>query len=683
MTRGRIAWWGVAGLALASLLLGWAGCGDGGADASDTSPTPGAECARDPSNDSSEAVALALDSEVTGYLCPIEDVDWYRVDTGASAGLLRVRLAVDGELSPVEPSYAVYRIDGDGGPGEVVGAPPATLLGQALDEVHCVSPGSYLVAVRDDGDDAQDFRRPYRLTVSASPNPDTAEPNDDAAGATPLASGAAAHGAISCGGDEDWFAVDLAAGQLVRARLELDVAGFDPTVRLVDAAGELVGLRDNPSGRVSPTDIELALVPPGPGRYYVVVGDDDGRDADPEAEYTLTVTAAVDDDPNEPNHHPDVATPLATTADACGAAAGAWREEHGTIGAPGDNDWYRLPVTGCAPQGLLEAEVEYDVAGLDAAALAALRRDVQLAVTFVRAHRGSPCQVDSDCQALAKTCQNSWDCSGLFNACRPDGFCAGAAVCLPEGVCGANVIQRREMGGAVAGPGPETVRLSAPLFGDEVVYLRVADFQSDGAAPGVSYRVRARVRAEPDANEPSNVYAPELLESFPTGIQASAAKPVPVHDCTGLTPDCCGPDTWVEGEISYENDLDWYRYDHPCPGEDCNLRLVYELGGGPVDFVVSFYREGGLWFGGVVGPGSEAVTQSALSGHYGGVGPGDSCLYAFSGHEGADYTYQIVFRDLATVRDWSPEQGYRFCLEKVSTECAAPCELFENGCGVP
>lgn len=656
-----------------------AGCGDGGPGEQDTAATPGAACQRDPSGHAGEAVDLPLDSEVTGYLCPVEDVDWYRVETGADAGLLRVRLAIDGDLSPVEPSYAVYRVDAAGAPGEVVGAPPSTLLGQPLDEVHCVSPGRYLVAVRDDGDDAQDFRRPYRLTVSATPDPDLAEPNDGAEEATPLASGAVARGAISCGGDEDWFALDVAAGQLVRARLELGAARFDPVLRLVTAAGELVGLRDNPAGRIQATDLELALVPPGPGRYYLVVGDDDGQDADPTVEYTLSVTAASDADPNEPNHHPDLATPLGASAAACGAAAGAWREQRGTIGAPGDNDWYRLPLTGCSPQGILEAEVEYDVAGLGAAELAELRREVQLALTFVRAHRASPCQVDSDCQALTKTCHNSWDCSGLFNTCRPDGFCAGAAVCLPEGVCGANVVQRREAGAAA----PEPVRLSAPLFGDDVVYLRVADFQSDGAAPGVSYRLRARVRAEPDANEPSNVYAPELLESFPTAIQAGAARPVPVHDCTGAAPDCCGPDTWVAGALSYENDLDWYRYDHPCPGQDCNLRLVYELDGGPVDFVVSVYREGALWFGGVVGPGREAASQPPLAGHYGGVGPADSCLYAFSGHEGADYTYQIVLRDLATVRDWSPDQGYRFCLERVSSGCESPCELYDDGCGVP
>ena len=36
-------------------------------------------------------------------------------------------------------------------------------------------------------------------------------------------------------------------------------------------------------------------------------------------------------------------------------------------------------------------------------------------------------------------------------------------------------------------------------------------------------------------------------------------------------------------EISYEYDQDWYVYAHPCPGEDCTVRILYQVDAGPVD----------------------------------------------------------------------------------------------------
>lgn len=668
-----------------------AACGGDTAPASDIGDTggSGAYCQRDDVETPDQALPLATDG-ATGSLCPVGDADWYRFTTGPDDHLLHVTLAMGGDLSPVDPAYVVWSVGSDGAPATVVAATPPDRVGFPLDELHCVAPGSYLVSVRDDGDDAEDFRRTYALAIASAPDPDPAEPNDDAAGAASLTPGTAATGAIACGGDSDWFGFDVAPGQLVQLRLTMPQAGLQPTLRVIDGAGTLVATRQNLSGAVSATDLVLEAVLPDSGRYYAVVQDDDGRDADPDVNYALTLALADDTDPNEPNGHPDAATPLATAGTPCGPAWSGWLEATGNIGAPGDNDWFRLPLSGCTPQGVLEAEVALDETGLDNAARWALGNEIQLALTVVRQHKASPCTEDLTCQALTHPCANDYDCSGLFNTCRPDGFCAGAGLCLPEGRCGANVIQRRYTPPpAPANPGttappPNRAVVSTPLFNDEVIYLRVADFQSDGADRGVPYRVRVRVRTDPDANEPSNVYAPTLLADFPIGIQTAAARPVPVHDCTTTLehpdPDCCGPDTWISGALSYENDLDFYRYDHPCPGEDCNLRVVYELDGGPVDFVFSVYRESSLWFGGVFGASAEAATQPANSGAWGGT---SSCYYAFAGHAGEPYHYHLAVRDLADTRDWDADQGYRFCVERVSTACEAPCVVYEDGCGAP
>jgi len=664
-------------------------CGDEGAGPADTTVDTSAPCQRDDVDGPEGAVALPAEG-ASGWLCPVGDVDWYRFTTGPDDHILRVRLAMDGDLSPVEAAYVVWSVGQDGAPAAAIAATPPQRIGFPLDEIHCVAPGSYLVAVRDDGEDAQDFRRPYTLSLASSVDPDPAEPNDDAAGAAPLAEGGAGvEGAIACVGDTDWYAFEVGAGELVQLRLTMPIAGIAPALRLVDAQGTLVAARENPSGTVRATDLVLEAVLPAAGRYYAVISDGDGKKADPQTLYRLALTLADDTDPNEPNGHPEVATPLAGAPQACGGAWSAWVEGTGNIGAPGDNDWFVLPLAGCAPQGVLEAEVEMSESGLTNTQRWALAGRVQLALTIVREHGQSPCASDLACQALTRSCDNGFDCSGLSNTCLPDGFCAGAGVCLPTGRCGANVIQRRFAPPAApadpsaSAPPPNRVAVTTPIFGDARLHLRVADFQSDGADRSVSYRVRARVRAEVDANEPSNVFDTTLLEDFPVAIQAGAARPIPVHDCTtdGVSvPDCCGPDTWIEGVLSYENDLDFYRYPHPCPDEDCNLRILYEMDAGPVDFVLSVYAGHSLWFGGVAGARAEAASQAAMSGAYGGA---QACFYAYQGHTGEPFDYYVALRDLADVRDWSSDQRYRFCVERTSRACESPCRLYENGCGQP
>ncbi|MFO0746693.1 MAG: vWA domain-containing protein [Myxococcota bacterium] len=679
-------------LMLALALAATAACGSDSTAKPDAVDDTGVPCQRDDVDEPAGAVPLPT-TGATGYICPVGDTDWYSFTTGPDDHLLRIQLSMDGDLSPIEPAYIVWTVGPDGAPAAVAAAAPPERLGFDLDETACVAPGSYLVAVRDDGEDAQDFRRQYTLTMSSAPDPDSAEPNDSAAGAASISESAPATGAIACTGDTDWYGFDVGPGQLVSLHLTMPIATLQPTLRLIKDDGQqgtLLATQQNLSGSVRATDLTLQTVLPDSGRYFAVVTDDDGKSSDPAVTYTLTLKLEDDSDPNEPNGHPDTATPLSGAAIPCGGAWSGWLEQTGNIGAPGDNDWFRLPLSNCGPQGLIEAEVVMQDQGLGNAARWELASKVQLALTVVREHSASPCSADLSCQALTRTCENDYDCSGLFNTCLPDGFCAGAGVCLPEGDCGANVVQHRfeppaaPANPATVAPPPHKATVTAPLFGDDLVYLRVADFQSDAGDPTVSYKLRARVRTEPDQNEPSNVYAPTLLADFPVPIQAAASKPIPVHDCTTSaehpTADCCGADTWIEGELSYENDLDFYRYDHPCAGEDCNLRIVYQFDGGPVDFVLSVYEGDSLWFGGVAGASAEAASQPAINGAYGGA---NACFYAYSGHEGDPFHYYVGIRDLADVRDWSADQHYRFCVERTSRSCASPCKLYENGCGQP
>ena len=651
-------------------------------------------CERDQMNDPASAGELSVGESLEGFICPVEDEDWFKLTVPPGSALFGIELALSAQLSAVEISYALFSVSG-GEPDVVVAQPPSTGIGQAHNYTHCVDPGEYLLVVRDSGNNAQDFRHPYTLTTTTRPDPDTNEPNGSAASATPIQIGTPQTGYVACRGDEDWYSIDIPDGQLLSIQLSSAVATYEPTVRVYDPAGELLVDETNPSGSVQPTDINRFQVLPGSGNYSIVVSDDDNEHADPNVPYTLTVTLVADSDPNEPNNHPDEATPLSATPVTCGADFGSALSTTGTIGSPGDDDWFVLPLSGCE-NGIIEATVELQTAGMSAAAQWELAAEVQASVTLVKPHAPSPCSADGDCTRLQAACDDALECNGLFETCLNDGLCAGATVCLPGGQCGANQTQRfyscpprlEECMPSATPPRPNAARLAAPLNGESAVYLRVGDFQSNGSAPDVPYTFTVRVRQDPDTNEPNNLYTNEIQNPLPVRAHQPFAVDVPVHDC--VAGDCCGAGDWITGSIGYEFDLDWFRYDHPCPGEDCTVRVNYQVEAGPVDLVMNLFHGSSLWF--TAFDIDEQPMQSAISGALGGTTAGDSCFYAFNGH-GNDY--YLLARDLNTLypdgenirpesRDWDANQTYSFCVEKVSNTCSVPpCSTGMLGCDSP
>ena len=163
-----------------------------------------------------------------------------------------------------------------------------------------------------------------------------------------------------------------------------------------------------------------------------------------------------------------------------------------------------------------------------------------------------------------------------------------------------------------------------------------------------------------------------------------------------LLPSCCAsPEArWTEGALSYEDDVDLYTYAHPCPGEDCMVKIYYEVDEGPAELLMQVYESTSLWFEPLV-PASDERLNPAASGVFGGLAPQDACFYAWQGHTGdaeAPFLYTIALRDLRPTRDWSADQRYRICVEKAGNGCfEPPCELADpatlngrvGGCGVP
>lgn len=663
-----------------------------------TTIDPGtSQCEHDELLGPETAGALTVGESTEGFVCPVEDEDWYKLTVPTSDKLFTIGLELSAPLSAVEPSYALWSING-GQPDVAVAQPPSTQIGAKLNYTHCVDPGEYFLVVRDSGNDAQDFRHPYTLDVATAPDPDPREPNGAAASASTISLGAPTTGFVACRGDEDWFTIDIPDGKLLSIELASAIATYEPTVRLYDAAGELLVDESNPSGSVQETSIRRFEVLPSAGTYSIVVSDDDNEHADPNVPYTLTVELIDDQDPNEPNNDAREATPIASGAQNCGADFGSRIEHIGTIGSPGDDDWFRLQLSGC-DMGIVEAELELQTGGMSAQQQWELANEVQATLTVIKGHPTSPCATDEDCNVLQEACEEPLDCAGLFETCLGQGLCAGATACLPEGHCGANYTQRRyecpprltECAPGATPPPMNGARVAAPLRGETVVYLRVSDYQSDGSAPDTPYRLSVRVRSDPDANETNNLYTSDIQNPLPVDAHRSFAVEVPVHDCTAG--DCCGGGTWTTGSIGYEFDLDWFKYQHPCPGADCTMRLHYQVDGGPVDVVMNIFRGGSLWFSAY--DVSEEPMQAGMSGTLGGTTAADTCFYAYNGHNGDPFWYYVMARDLNQLysdeenirpesKDWDANQTYSFCVEKIANVCSVPpCEIFPDGCGQP
>lgn len=676
-------------------------CSDPGdeLDGADAGLPPGtASCERDENGRAEDAAPLTLGEVQTGYICPIGDIDWYSFDVPATDRVLNITLRMATPVSPVELTYAVHKREGQGASAVAVARPESTSIGAELKFSDCVDPGPYLIAVRDFHGNVQDPRQSYQLLVSTSVDTDTHEPNDSPDEAVALSDGVPVQGTIACRGDEDWFSIEVPQGRLLRVRLDSAPADYQPTVTVYDGDSNLVFRQANLSGPVQATEIDRLVILPGAGRYYLVVTDESKVRTDTSVPYTLTADLVEDIDPNEPNNSVADATPLTANPVPCGAGWTTF-ENWGTIAAPGDNDWFRIPLEGCE-NGLFEAEMEFVTTSMSNEEKWALSTELQASLTMVRPHPESSCEADADCALLDQNCSGDLDCAGIFESCHPQQRrCIGAGVCLPGGTCGANQVQRRYecsplltecRASADRRPRKNKAVISAPLSGAEVIYLRASDFSNQAAFPTLRYNLRVRVRQDPDVTEPKNIFTNQVQADLPIRQHQEFALEVPVYDCTGAEPECCGSGTWTTGRISYENDMDWYRYAHPCPGEDCTLRFHWRYDAGPVDMVMNIYRGTSLWF--TPYNITQRATQPAASGTLGGLTPDAQCFYAFNRHTN-DYFVQVrdlfeLLSDGRTInplsRDWDPEQTYSFCVEKVSNQCEEPpCMIYENGCGRP
>ncbi len=664
---------------------------------------PSVQCERGDNNTPEDAASLSIGEVTTGYICPVGHQEWYSFSLEAAEPIIDISAGMSTGLTPVELTYSIYEDQG-GDSGEVVARANLDEIGmpQPLQALECLEPGDYLVALRDYTENNQDFNHHYELEIDTRANPDGNEPNNTAEEATQVQDGDTTQGYIACRGDEDWYSIDLDDRELLHLQLEADPLQYQIEAEVHSDDGEVLATVENASSQTEATEIERLVAVQGAGTYFVVVRDMDDVDADLETPYELTLDIIEDIDPNEPNDTPEQATDLSESAVSCGSGWSETLSTWGTISAPGDIDWFRIPIEGCE-NGLLEAEMVFDTDDLSNEEKWDLSHELQANLMMVRPHHESPCEADDDCEFLELPCADELDCAGYNEQCNPStNTCAAPRSCLQEGVCGGNQVQRRYdcpdfLPECVASPDTRPDRnravISAPIFGGDAIYLRASDFQSQAAQPQLRYDLEVRIRDNPDTNEPNNLFTNEVESSLPISENQAFATTVDVLDCTGDEPECCGSGDWITGSVGYQNDMDWFRYEHPCPEEDCTIAFHYEIDAGPVDYVMNLHNRTSLWHTLVFSDYEDSHPARSMT--LGGLDPGNECLYSSQHHDDDDYYILVrdrleLLEDGRTVnedtRAWDPDQQYRFCIEKVSDICEEPpCVINENDqtCDMP
>lgn len=248
------------------------------------------------------------------------DVDWYRLST-RTGNRYRITLngADDADTADGALGDPLLRIlDAEGNEiafnDDVEGS-----LNSALDYIPRAN-GDIFIEARAYADA---YTGGYALNVTTERMPtDSISANRNTRGRINL--GASVNGNLDFPTDSDWYRVRLTEGESYRFTLTSDEAtGFDPLVRLYDAAGQEVAMDDDGGAGLNSY---LEFTATTTGNYFI-----EARGYMEEAVGAYTLGALRGDIPAD------------ASTDAGLSAEGDYRE--GILSPAGDSDWYRIDLT--------------------------------------------------------------------------------------------------------------------------------------------------------------------------------------------------------------------------------------------------------------------------------------------------------------------------------------------------
>jgi hypothetical protein len=546
------------------------------------------------------------------------------------------------------------------------------------------APGSYLLSVRDVGDQNRDDVNTYTLIATGAKDPDTHEPNDTKAQAK---TADALPSWFAYAGDVDMFKVTMTAALPL---LLIQIASGSSSKALVIYSLQDANGKEIATGSAAPgtTLVEQRAIITA-GDYYLVLTQEAKHTPDraTNSSYTLTLSAKPEPDPNEGPLRNDTgatATCLgATGTTGCpsgfnGSADIMLATKTGRISTTGDRDFYRLDVAAGTP-----AIVEINASQPTPA-------PTQLSFDLLVPEPNSPCTSNADCDSLNIDCNGDNDCE-LSHTCLPLGSyhfcpagqlcqrCVGGNACVPSGVgtatvCAAPQFLSQAPPTVANMSGTSTLHTAQPLFAPGPYFISVHDFQDNQYDDTRDYTLDVKVWRELDGGDSSatasarnNFYNPYPLQSQDHTVDKARA--------IDITATIKSP-TGVTGYISYASDEDWYKFKYPCSDAmnkpvTCGIQFTWDQPASSKLRVVLLMRtsdlgihESFVYTGTLDGnahPGQIFGDLAASGGNCG------QCSFANASDAGGDvnYDYYLQVRDVGA-DDWEVAQPYHFSISAIS-----------------
>ena len=572
--------------------------------------------------------------------------------------------------------------------------------------LHVLQPGDYYIQISDAHNMAFDATNAYTLTVAYAVDPDSHEPNDTPCVASQPDS---KPGYLAYLGDLDVFKTSAAsASDILTLSINNKSSGAinyqitSPADAGCDAMGSTLA-----EGTAPPSSsFNTAVAVMGAGEYFVTLSYPSTTVPDRTSGYVTTFGTVPN--PDTVNNH-TVATatcPGGGTGPCSMAFSGqpvTLPPVMGFLSVPGQADFYRVDVTSGAALVLqmnltssASTTVKYAVDVLTPAD----GRSAQAPT--------SPCMVDTDCAAIKLPCTADTTCE-LSHACDSDaGECEGAGVCIPSsGGSGPGVCAIAQYLSSYTGPmgsgmamGASTVSTAQPLFSNGSYYIRVHDATYTNFDLTNPYTLSLAMAPEPDVNDQSpdgtkrnNFYNPYPTAASNLSPNAVLAIDITPPDAGPVIGDASTPSSWKAtggGNISYQTDEDWFKFEHPCPGQNCGLTFTWSQPG-PSPVQVAFFM-----LNGDLSPhesftytGSTPTTSltGAATSTFGGGGPNggpaegpdaDCAQCSFAGstvsNSSGPYYYFLRIADLKE-KAWDYTQGHSYNFTITATPgCPAACD---------
>lgn len=648
---------------------------------------------------SAKVLAAGEAAKHTDYICPRRDRDIYKITVPAGHKLINIDIKYVKPIPMLNLTYQIYSV----GEKLVKQAPAASDKG--FQTTHCINPGTYYLSIQDDADTGYDAKDPYVLYYTTEPDKDTTEPNDTVGQARAISGSAT--GLISCAGDKDYYKFTYTAGQLLQIKLAAAASTtVDLKYTILDSASMPITTNAIPDGTKPNAKLDVYQALPKAGTYYIVVEDGGSDDADTKTKYTLTLSKKTEPDAQDKGQRNDtVATATAVGTVTSGTVTKTYS---GQLASRGDVDYFVVngfAGAGVNKPGVMEVILSYSASstgvGLDPS------------FSYLYGDAAEPCTKDACCKVAAKsTCKTNLQClrksyncikkgDALCNdaSCTPspssicagESACAGATVCLPGKTCAVEHALRWAKGKKTA----VTVKTSQLLIHPGPWYIRVADLGSDDYEYGRNYTLKITAKWDPDgAKELDSEYFPNrcLLVEDPQ-LKNEEWKLHVKQAITKIAAKTITLGTWYTGYLSYEGDIDFFKFANPCPNADCTLDIHYDVKCAPTSGAPLRYCQSPKEVQNYMGlehlftirrddDEAEGWTGKDFKGGTSGVfGPGSGqCVYSYKSHGAKPYYFTV--EDMGT-NYWSLTCPYKFMIKKVADGCAAPCKTHpvSGNCG--